>query len=108
MAITIEPLADGQLPNAKGTLFTATVATIVKGIILTNTGAGANLVNLYFKRNGGTSRRIIPKDTSLSTGDTLFWGGDVEIVVLDAGGVIEGDATNATEVDYVISGVQRT
>lgn len=108
MAITIEPLDDGQLPNAKTALFTATVATIIKSVVLTNTGAGANLVNLYFKRNGGTSRRIIPKDTSLSTGDTLSWGGDVEVVVLDAGGVIEGSATNAAEVDYVISGVQRT
>ena len=105
--VAIKELADGQLPNSKGTLYTTPASTqaIVQSIILVNTGSGANLVNLYKKASGGTSRRLITKDTSVAAGNALV----VSVrPTLEAGGLIEGDATNATEVDFTINGVENS
>lgn len=107
MADAIKALADGQLPDVKGTLYTtpASTSTIVRNIILVNTGAGVNTVNLYYKKSAGTSRRICPKDLSLATGASA----EIEICPnLEAAGVIEGDASTAAEVDYTISGIEHT
>ena len=107
MADTIKALADGQLAAAKATIYTAPAltSTIVTSIILVNTGAGANAVNLYYKKSAGTSRRICPKDLSMAIGAAFE---DIPPFNIEAGGLIEGDATNATEVDYVISGIEHT
>ena len=100
--ITARQLADGQLANSIGTLYTATsVIAYVKSIVYVNTGAGTNLVNLYVKPSGGTARRIIAKNTSLLTNEAMEF--DVPIV-LDSGDLISGDATSATEVDFTIYG----
>jgi hypothetical protein len=105
MALTVKLLADGQLAASKTTIYTvpAATTTTVVTIVLVNTGAGDNSVNLYV--NNGTSRRIIPKDTTLVTGNMLETD---RPYTLEAGDLIEGDATNATEVDYTIHGVERT
>lgn len=106
MAITPGSLADGQLPNAKGTLYTcpALTAAVIRSLVLVNTGAGINAVNLYLKRSGGTSRRIIAKDLDLATGVDLAFDCEKSMLMLSAGDVIEGDATTAAEVDYSITG----
>lgn len=99
---TIAPkiLADGQLPAAKGTLYTVPASTsiYVKAIICQNTGGGNNTVTLYFKP-GATSRRVAR--AVLATNETLYFD---ESIALETGDLIEGDATNATQVDYVIMG----
>ena len=107
MTITIKSLADGQLANTKGTLYTvpASTETIIKRITLVNTDSSARAVNLYFKASGGTSRRITPKDYSLAVGALLVMEDEV---TLEAADIIEGDAAAATVVDYVISGVENT
>lgn len=107
MALTLKELADGQLPAAKTTLYTVPGATscLITCILLVNATAGAITVNLYKKKSGGTSRRIIDKDLSIAAnGSVRVKGG----FTLEAAAVIEGDASAATSVDYVISGVERT
>lgn len=102
-------LADGQLPNTKGTLYTAPAAPAgtkvvipVGGISLVNTGAAANTVNIYVKP-GATSRRVIPKNYALQAGNDGFYRNE-SVIVLEVGDPIEGDALTAAEVDYLISG----
>ena len=98
-------LAQGQLPNAKGTLYTCPVGTsaYVKFINAYNT-VGTETVVFYVKQSGGSSRvlgrailnvnehiRIIDKD---------------ETINLAAGDIIEGQTTTAATVDYTITGVE--
>jgi len=106
MTVDIKSLADGQLASPdKATLYTAPAATqaVVNTITLVNTDSSARTVNLYFKASGGTSRRIIPKDTSLGAGYLLVMD---DSLTLEAADIIEGDASAGTVVDYVISGVE--
>lgn len=103
---TIKSLGDGQLAATKGTLYTvpASTRTIIKSITLVNTSASAVTVNIYLKP-GATSRRIMPKDLSIAAGAL------VEInagYTLEAGDLIEGDASVATTVDYTINGVEES
>lgn len=103
MAVTLIDGGTGQLPNAKGTLYTTPGATTagVK-VTLVNTGAGANTVNLYAKKDGANSRRCSPKDLSLESGAS--WTSEVQ--TLTAADLIEGDASTAAEVDYTINGFE--
>ena len=105
MSITIKSLADGQLANTKGTIYTCPASTqaIIKTITLVNTNSTAEAVNLYFKASGGTSRRIIPVDNSLAASNLLIMDDEV---TLEAADILEGDTTTASKVDYVINGVQ--
>lgn len=102
MSLSIKALADGQLANSKGTLYTtpASTQTIVKSITLYNSGAGTNVCKIYSKP-GATSRVIFR--VSL---ETLEHAQYVTPITLEAGDLIEGDATSATEVDYTINGTQ--
>lgn len=95
-------IANEQLPNSKQTLYTVPASTIalVTSITLVNTGASLTC-NLYYKRSGGTSRRIIPKDMTLTDKHACD-----EILTLRAGDVVEGDATTAAQVDYKINGAE--
>jgi len=99
MALTATLLANGQLAASKGTLYTAAGPTIVKSITLVNTDASARTVNLYIKRT--TSRRVIPMSLSLAAGTAYL---DDITRTLSSGDLIEGDASAANVVDFVISG----
>lgn len=103
MSVNIVALADGQLANSKGTIYTTPASTqvVVKNIILVNTDTSARTVNLYVKP-GATSRRIIPKDLSLAAGAQFVMSDEI---TLEAADLIEGDASAATVVDYVINGI---
>ena len=105
MGMTVKSLADGQLPNTKGALYTtpASTETIIKTISLVNTDTSARAVNLYVKT--GTSRRIIPNNMSLGIGYMMVYDDDL---TLEAGDLIEGDAAVASKVDYTINGVEKT
>jgi hypothetical protein len=81
-------LADGQLANSKGTIYTANSTDVISAIILVNTGAAHNHVNLYLKPSGGTSRRLIAKDLQLEPNYSLHFDG-VKVVVLNSiGGTV--------------------
>jgi hypothetical protein len=97
-------LANGQLPNAKGTLYTCPAATqtLVKTINLVATNI-SRTINIYIKRV--TSRRIIAKDTNL---DITLELAIERNIILEAGDLIEGDASAAAEVDYLIFGTEIT
>ncbi|MBE3139786.1 MAG: hypothetical protein IMZ53_04285, partial [Thermoplasmata archaeon] len=73
-------LAQGQLPNAIGTIASAIAPTSVLAITLVNTNVTAETINLYYTPFGGTARRIIAKDTILQPGYSLVHdGGRYEI-----------------------------
>ena len=104
MALAMKNLADGQLPAVTGDLYTSTgVQTLIKTIKLVNTDSAARTVNIYLLPNGGTARRIIPKDCSMGIGYMI----EEECnLTLDAGDKIQGDASAATAVDFIIQGAQ--
>lgn len=109
MPNTISSLADGQLPNAKGTLYTVPALTqVFLAGTLVNTDVSARTVNIYVKRSGSTSRRILPKDLSMAAGASVEFGRDGRPFALSAGDIVEGDASAATVVDYLIDGVVHT
>lgn len=104
--ITGKSLADGQLPNSKTALYTVPTGTVahVTQIYLVNTDSGAITVNIYVTRSGSTSRRILDKALSIAAGgrvQVLQNSGDLR---LSAGDAIEGDASTAAKVDYLICG----
>ena len=105
MAIQGQALADGQLPNVEGILYTVPGSTVtyVKSIICTNTGVGQNVVILLVRNDGVNSRRLIR--VPLETNEQLYFD---EPLTLEAADEVRGQATNATEVDYVINGGEGT
>jgi hypothetical protein len=99
---TPKVLYEGQLPNSKTTLYTVPTSTktYITSIIAFNTGGGTNTVTMYYKP-GSTSRKIFA--ASVEAGGRLdYSGGDV----LEDGDLIEGLATNATQVDCIIMGIE--
>jgi hypothetical protein len=107
MAATIKNLYEGQLPNAKTALYTVPGATtaVVLVIISVNTDGSARTMNLYYKKSGGTSRRLIPNDMPINSHAKATVE---EKITMGAGDAIEGDASLAGVIDTVISGVERT
>ena len=107
MALQIKALGNGQLgTTAFGDLYTAPASksTIVKNIRLVNTDTAPRTLNLYYKRSGGTARLITPANMGLAAG---FLGIEEAELTMEAGDKIQGDASVANKLDYVISGVER-
>lgn len=106
MAISIKKLGEGQLAAATAAMYTVPASTqaIIRRIVLVNTHNAAVTVNLFTDASG-TDRRECPKDLSLEAdGGTLTLG---DIMTLEAGDKIEGDASVADKVDYQIDGVEQ-
>ena len=108
MTVEIGSIADGQLPATTGDLYTVPAGTTEK-IVMTfvNTGAGNNDINIYIQRSGGTARLISPKDMTLATSEKLIFDKEDE-VTLSEGDKIQGNSTNANEVDYLITAFTHT
>ena len=100
----IKSLADGQLGSTKATLYTAgtSTSTVAKKITLFNTSTSEVTCKLYFKASGGTSRRI--PSAVLGDGESKVF----EDLALEEGDIIEGEASVASVIDYVISGLEVT
>ncbi len=94
-------LASGQLPNAKGTLYTSNSTDLVHTITLVNTGAAHNHVNLYVAPAAGTSRRLIAKDLQLESGYSLHFDGKSVMILDTAGGIVSG--LNVSDTAYAAS-----
>lgn len=103
---TIQALGDGQLPAAAAALYTVAGGTyaIIKTITLTNTAAVARTVNLYVNATG-VNRRIIPQNMSMEPDYTFIFDDEL---TLEPGDSIQGDASVAACVDYVINGIEET
>jgi hypothetical protein len=111
MAFAWASLAQGQLPNAKATLYTSVGQSAIMGIKLVATDTAAHTVNIYLKKSGGSSRRLIPKDLPMD-GDDPDKAAEVEVVnerpiEMSAGDVLEGDCDTAAVIDYNITGGTR-
>lgn len=106
MPLEVGTLADGQLPNTKTTLYTVPPDKSAHVfIILANSESGtAYTVNLYLKRSGGTSRRIIGSTTDLAAKGSMEMPSNLTGIKLSEGDIIEGDASVAAKVDYTIYG----
>ena len=102
---TVSQLANGQLANSIGDIFTATKTTIIYSVTLVNTNTITESVNLYVLKASGTARRIIPKDTNLYT---LYLLVADDGYTLGIGDKLQGHTTTASKVDYVVSGVERS
>lgn len=97
-------LADGQLPAAKATLYTVPTGyrVRIKFFRVYNTSGGAEDVTIWAKP--GATSRVIFKSATLAgatMAEVLTNGTEL---ALEEGDLIEGDATNATVVDYIITG----
>ncbi len=105
--ISVKSLGDGQLAATIGDLYVvpANTTAIVRSVMLVNTDSGSRTVNLYFKKSGGTARRLITKDKSLAAGESVALEA---VLTLAAGDAIQGDASSAAKVDYSVFGVERT
>ena len=104
-AIARTQLANGQLANSTGDLYTATGQDTVLSLILVNTGAVVNNVNLYLLPNGGTARRLIGKNLALQPGYSLHTDGP-HVMVLDLnGGIVEGTTVSDAAFAASWSGV---
>ena len=101
-----ESLADGQLAASETSMYLCQPGTQVKVdfISLVNTDSSTRTCNLYVKRSGGTSRRIIPKDESMDADDCIYVLEPSYVIKLSPGDDIRGDASAATVIDYFISG----
>ena len=105
MAVTIKAIKQGQLPATAEPLYQAPAKTaaIVKNMRFVNTGAAAITINVWFKR-GSNTYRVLPKDLSIAPGQLFL---DNDELTLDPGDEIQGQASSASTVDYVFSGVER-
>lgn len=106
--IQAKQLANGQLPNAAGTLYTvpASTTTYIKSITLHNTDTVTRTCTIWFKEAvSGNTRILIYIEL-----ETLYTHYRLVPTVLDAGDSIEGDDDSASsdKVDYTISGAEET
>ena len=102
MAITAKQLADGQLPNANGDLYTSTgLITYIKNITLHNTDSVARTCTLRMLPSGGAARIIARVELGIRY--TLYL---TEPMVLDSGDKLQGDDGGAggDKIDYSIYG----
>jgi hypothetical protein len=106
MAIVGSSLADGQLPNAKGTLYTVPTSKAAHAphLILVNTDSSARTINLYVKRAGSSSRHVEQVDLSIAAGARHMVDFGAKGLTLSEDDEIEGDASAAAVVDYLICG----
>lgn len=100
-----KPLADGQLPSSKGTLYTVPALTVayVKQMRIFNTNASSQTV-IVFLNVSGTSRRVGQFVLAQNESADVF----SDAVQLSAADLVEGQSTNAAAVDYVLYGVEET
>lgn len=95
-ASVVTQMANGQLPNFIGDLYTAASADAVLSIILVNTNTTTENVNLYILPLAGTARRLIAKDLQLLAGYSLHTDGKTVEVLNTVGQVIYVGTPGAT------------
>jgi hypothetical protein len=103
MALT-HVCATGQLPSTVAALYTAAAPGTFT--VHVSNGANARTVNIYV--NPGTRRRISARNQALATGAAWPPNGPYGPIHLDTGDSIDGDADAANEVDWVITGIEKS
>lgn len=107
MGFSGKVLAEGQLPNSKTTLYTVPGSTTayVKYISCYNNNTTDETAKIYLKP-GSTSRQI--GIAVLGEDEMVRFVDKDEALILEAGDIIEGETTTASQVDYVILGIEET
>ena len=107
MTVNIKRLAQGQLPLTQTTLYPApdNTETIINTIRCVNTHTADITMNLYVRVTGSSARRIIPKNMTLKAGYLLVVDDEQN---LEASDRLQGDASTADKVDYIISGMEKS
>lgn len=101
-------IADGQVANAQGAIYTVPAVTIayVKQVTLYNTNAAAQTITIWLTRSGGTARKI--RRFIIAQHESIDLLDDGDTLELSTGDKIEAQTTTATAVDYVVMGVEET
>lgn len=103
MAFTGDLLGEGQVAATWGAIYTSTgVVTILKSINIFNTAATSETVELRVNLSGGGTSMIAR--AVLEQSEYAFVLSDGETLVLGSGDALEAQTTNATSVDFVVSG----
>ncbi len=97
-------LANGKLAGTTAAIYTVPSNRVgnVKSIWLVNTHSAAVTVNLYV-RSGSNLRHITPVDLTLGIG---YRAVEDTPILLGPGEKIEGDASVADKVEFVICGTE--
>ena len=107
MAFAGKVLAEGQLPNSKGTLYTVGVGVTayVKFFSCFNTNTTSETVVVYSNPSG--TSRIMGRAVLAQNEQVRFIDKD-DGLTLSAGSLIEGYTTTAAKVDYIITGIEES
>ena len=92
---TLSQLADGQLADSTGDLYTAGAIIVVTGMVLVNIHSAAVTVNLFLLPSGGTARRILAKDFTLGVGYSLHYDGAKVYVLSPTGAIVSSYVAHA-------------
>jgi hypothetical protein len=105
MAFSGKILAQGQLSNSKTTLYTVPGGTkaYIRFFRCSNVGVNVETILVFYKKS--TSRRI---GRAVLAVDEAVDFTEQDVLVLDAGDLLEGQTTTAASVDYVISGAEES
>lgn len=108
MAFTAKSLASGSLASSKTTIYTvpSSTKTYIKYLHLHNTGSTTETCIIYAKQSSGTSR-IIGRVVLLPNEQADILDKDSSLV-LSAADTIEGQSTNASVIDYFMTGGEET
>lgn len=106
MAIDAKSLADGQVAAAKATIYTCPVGTkaYIKSVVFSNVGVATETVKFYVKRSGSSSRQFAR--AVLLVQESLHAVDKDSAITLSDGDVLEASTTNATSVDYLVTGAE--
>jgi hypothetical protein len=102
---TATVLAEGQIPNVQGAIYSATAVTFVKALTVKNTNAAAQTVQFWINVSG-VARAW--KQVVLALNEFAEMLTDAETLELPIGATIEAVTTTAAAVDFVVSGVRQT
>jgi len=111
MSGTFTPFApiNGQLPSSQASIVTAPGSTnyYLKQFWLINVGVAVETIQLWILPNGGTARRFGPQ-IALAPNESAQILEDGESITLTPLDSVQAVTTNASAVDYTITGVAET
>lgn len=107
MAFSAQALADGQLPDVQGAIYTVpfSATAYVKQLLLFNANAATQTIDLWLNTSGTPRRwhRVVLEENEAAP--LLDHG---ESLQLESGSSIEAVTTTAAAVDFTITGVVET
>ena len=104
MVLAQKSLADGQLPDSKGTIYTVPSGTVAapRFLSLYNTNASTQTIVIYLKRSGSSSRAI--RRIVLAQYESALVFDKDDDLCLSPADEIEATTTTASAVDYALTG----